>query len=295
MPKGMQSKIKGGVCNIPVDCNSVCKSLPRPPESSGIILLKLKRKLQYQGHQYYDAVRPDVVEHALEYLKDNNIHYDCIDIYMQNIDNGLIVQDNISDQQISSNNSLAAVTTSNPVGSLDHISNDSDKTHNFHQETETDKSNNLKNSDELPDSDNEEIEDPHNQYRNPVRETCMQSNLPNYPINLDNSDQCLQMSEQDAHLPTARGNEVFSIAPGEGRHPVHFMKDKYCEEMAFPTLFPKGKFGYQIERAVPLSPTKYFNARLLNYTGRFSSNPEYLFFAQYITEQKKCRIASALL
>ena len=36
-----------------------------------------------------------------------------------------------------------------------------------------------------------------------------------------------------------------------------------------------------------LPPTKYFNTRLPNYTGRFAGNPEYLFLAQYITEQKK--------
>ena len=82
-------------------------------------------------------------------------------------------------------------------------------------------------------------------------------------------------------------NEVFSIAPGEGRHPVHFMQDKHCEELAFPVLFKKGRFGYQVEREVKLSATKYFNARLLNYTGRFAGNPAYLFFAQYVTEQKK--------
>ena len=83
------------------------------------------------------------------------------------------------------------------------------------------------------------------------------------------------------------GNEVFTIAPGENKHPIHFMSDKHCEEMAFPTLFPTGKFGCQVERDVPLSPAKYFNAILSSYTGRFSNNPEYLFFAQYVTEQKK--------
>ena len=39
-------------------------------------------------------------------------------------------------------------------------------------------------------------------------------------------------------------------------------------------------------RCIDLS-NKVLNARLLNYTGRFSMNPEYLFFAQYIIEQKK--------
>ena len=68
---------------------------------------------------------------------------------------------------------------------------------------------------------------------------------------------------------------------------MHFMTDKLCEEMDFPALFPTGKFGFQVKRDERLSPAKYFNARLLNYTGRFATNPEYLLFAQHVTEQKK--------
>lgn len=55
------------------------------------------------------------------------------------------------------------------------------------------------------------------------------------------------------------------------------MSDKQCEELAFPVLFPKGRFGYKVEREVKLSPVKYFNARLLHCSGRFATNPEYLF------------------
>ena len=43
-----------------------------------------------------------------------------------------------------------------------------------------------------------------------------------------------------------------------------------------------------------ISPTKYFNARLLHYSGRYAMNPEYLFFAQFLIEQKKCLIVSTL-
>ena len=44
MPKGQQRKVKGAICNVPVECDETCKVLPRPPERSGI-MLKLKRKL----------------------------------------------------------------------------------------------------------------------------------------------------------------------------------------------------------------------------------------------------------
>ena len=48
MLKGQQRKIKGAICNVPVNSDQTCKILPRPPERSGIILLKLKRKLQFR-------------------------------------------------------------------------------------------------------------------------------------------------------------------------------------------------------------------------------------------------------
>ena len=61
MPKGQQRKIRGAICNVPVSCEETCRVLPRPPDSSGIIMLKLKRKLQFRGHVYFQAVRPEVV------------------------------------------------------------------------------------------------------------------------------------------------------------------------------------------------------------------------------------------
>ena len=47
MPKGQQRKIKGAICNIPVECDQTCNQLPHPPHRLGIIMRKLKRKLQF--------------------------------------------------------------------------------------------------------------------------------------------------------------------------------------------------------------------------------------------------------
>jgi hypothetical protein len=63
--------------------------------------------------------------------------------------------------------------------------------------------------------------------------------LPNYPVNLENTDS-----------DSSTGREVFNIAPGEGKHPVSMMTDKLCEELSFPVLFPKGRFGYTAERDI---------------------------------------------
>ena len=65
MPKGQQRKIKGAICNIPVECDQTCNTLPCLPERSGIILSKLKRKLEFGGHVYFQVVRPRVVDDNL--------------------------------------------------------------------------------------------------------------------------------------------------------------------------------------------------------------------------------------
>ena len=51
--------MKGEICNVPVDCDHTCNQLPHPPDRSSIIMLKLKKKLQFRGHVYFQAVRPE--------------------------------------------------------------------------------------------------------------------------------------------------------------------------------------------------------------------------------------------
>jgi hypothetical protein len=85
MPKGHQKKVSGAICNVPVDCDQTCKVLPRPPERSGIIMLKLKCKLEFRGHVYFQAVRPQFIENALNWLKLNNPLYFNVTTEMNNI------------------------------------------------------------------------------------------------------------------------------------------------------------------------------------------------------------------
>ena len=88
MPKGQQKKVKGAICNVPVECDDTCKVLPRPPERSGIIMLKLKRKLEFRGDVYFLAVRPQFILNALNWLKLNNPLYKYITINIKNISSG---------------------------------------------------------------------------------------------------------------------------------------------------------------------------------------------------------------
>ena len=182
---------------------------------------------------YFQAVCPQLVEDALNWLKQNNALYYNVTTDMNNISGNL---QNLEQDDTSADTS----STKSPPNENDDL---------------------------------EENDDPLNNHRQATNETCLQSVLPDYHVTLQQSG--------------SLGNEIYDIAPGENRHPASIMTDKKCEQLAFPVLFPKGRFGYMEERKIKLSPVKYFNARLLHYSGRFATNSEYLFFAQFVTEQKK--------
>ncbi|XP_015764283.1 PREDICTED: uncharacterized protein LOC107343234 [Acropora digitifera] len=266
MPKGQQRKIKGAICNVPVECDQTCKILPRPPERSGIIMLKLKRKLEFRGHVYFQAVRPEVVTNALNWLKVNNPFYTNISVDIGNIGRDLTTSqqnDNVSDEDNSLLDSDMTNTSSNEQNINDNNENLANGTMTDRVSPTTSDTESSNDGNYTP--DNEEQDDPLNNFRSPPNETCLQSIIPDYPVTVQENDE------------VSSGNEVYNIAPGENKHPVSFMMDKNCEEVAFPVLFPKGEFGYTVERDVELSPVKYFNARLLHHSARFATNPEQKF------------------
>ena len=66
-------------------------------------------------------------------------------------------------------------------------------------------------------------------------------------------------------VPSQIDNENVTIAPCQGKTPMSMLTDNSCEELAHPYLFPTGKFGYKVQRDIKLTPSRYFNQRLLNY------------------------------
>ena len=69
--------------------------------------------------------------------------------------------------------------------------------------------------------------------------------------------------------------------------PNSLLADESGEVLAFPYLFPTGKSGNNVQRINKLSPIKYFNQRLLNYTQLFVSEADYIFYAVSVTQQLK--------
>ena len=78
--KGGFAKIKGNICNIPVETDTVCNVLPRPVNNNGPVLVKLKHHLRYRGYVYFEPVRPSATYEALNYLKRKNKFYKDISI-----------------------------------------------------------------------------------------------------------------------------------------------------------------------------------------------------------------------
>lgn len=52
-------------------------------------MLKLKRKLEFKGHVYFQAIRPEVILHALNWLRMNNSLYHDVGVDLANIDSSL--------------------------------------------------------------------------------------------------------------------------------------------------------------------------------------------------------------
>ena len=178
----------------------------------------------------------------MQWLKANNILYKDIQIDVNNIDTNLTVLHE-TDNSITVNE--ATGSKNNSV--TDDCVEDTEDSIPVNQEKSSFQ-NQINDLNDLNDNNDKEIEDPLNEHRMPINQTCLQSIIPNYPVMVDNNN------EQSS------GNEIYSIAPGENKHPVSFMTDKQCEELAFPVLFPKGRYGYTAEHEIMLSPVKYFNA-----------------------------------
>ena len=258
MPKGQSPKIRGAICNVPINSEEICNVLPRGMDNNGIVQVRLKKRLNFKSHVYFEAVRPEYLQNVLTFLKQENPLYSDINIVMTNIPNELTNRNAHNDIR------LTFVSDNNPrvINDYGEINITFVDDENVLQIKNADKGNICLEFQRNESSQgNEEGENPLDNYRLTSSETAYVPDLA-YVIN----------------------DTTLAIAPGENKAPIPIILDKDCEVLAHPHLFPKGKFGYTWKRNKPLSPTKYFNQRLLNYTQKFASDSDYIFFAQSVLQ-----------
>ena len=87
MPKEQFKKLKGCICNISLNTSGIINVLPHGADSNGLVFVKLKRKLSYRRHVYFEVVHSKSVHMVLQYLKDNSALYCDIHIDVNNIPN----------------------------------------------------------------------------------------------------------------------------------------------------------------------------------------------------------------
>ena len=83
-----------------------------------------------------------------------------------------------------------------------------------------------------------------------------------------------------SEIPSITDEENILIAPGQGKTPVSILNDGFFEEQVFPSLHPKGKFGFNAPRNTSISSAWYFKQRLRNLKQYFASDADYIFFCQ---------------
>ena len=70
-------------------------------------------------------------------------------------------------------------------------------------------------------------------------------------------------------------NQVYSYAPGQNSSPISILKDKHCEELAFPAIFMGEK---RPSNSIPLHYSQIVKSELRRTDRRVAKNPENIFF-----------------
>ena len=93
---------------------------------------------------------------------------------------------------------------------------------------------------------------------------------------------CMQPVDLGQYIADNFENDIFCVAPGEESVPISvFNKEAEC----FPVLFPTGKDTFMDEtRPNKITFSQYAKTRLFSSDNRFSKNPAYIFYLQYIKE-----------
>ena len=98
-------------------------------------------------------------------------------------------------------------------------------------------------------------------------------------------DGVIGQSECEANSAGEEKNQLFVIAPGEGKIPINLTFCKDWDAKAFPMLHPDGKNNLTEERR-KLADVDYFKQRLFNKDSRWRDHPHWVFAAAVYKEKK---------
>ena len=85
MSKGQAPKMKGAICNVPINAADICNVLPRGMDNNGVVRVTLKKKMSFKSNVYFQPVRPNFINEILLFLKNSNPLYSDIEIQLDAI------------------------------------------------------------------------------------------------------------------------------------------------------------------------------------------------------------------
>ncbi|XP_066288772.1 uncharacterized protein [Branchiostoma lanceolatum] len=265
LPKGGQKGVNGPVVCVPADVSKTHAVLPRMPSEAQFVKVKLKKKLEYRGHYMYRQISPLKVDTALQYLVDNNKHYNGVSVDTDWVvpwtEEGGFIQPAITETEHGHDDTQNHTDGEQQEGS-DMVRAAIDGMEDEEMDNILGQINVEKVTEEA--ALNEDDDD--DQLRGLPHDTCLQ------PVDIGQDF----LDHYDEH--------VLCVAPGEGNRPVFVFKEVGGEAMSFPVQFPTGEYSFNDDRETRITASQYFKARLMGADSRFASDASYIFYAQYVIE-----------
>ncbi|CAG2185969.1 unnamed protein product [Mytilus edulis] len=203
LPKGGQKGVHGPVVCVPSDLKKVTSILPRSEDESLLLKVKLKRKLSYKGYDKYQFVRPNHLEQALLYLKDQNIWYKDVAINKE----WLNPIPELNDDQVVDDES------------------ESDDTELVRENIKEEEK--IKTTSSTTGNEREIESEPASYIDDRLRGVQL--------------DTCLQPADIGQEALDLCFDQVFNIAPAENNSPLSVLQESGIEAKTFPVHFPTGK------------------------------------------------------
>ena len=262
LPKSRWTALKDRVINIPIEKNDVINTiqqLPRLPAESGLVEIKLKRKLEYKNNHKQEYVNPDKIFKALEYLKaSGHPGYKNFNSKEDYIKRCRVVDEEGYQAMFEDEQEVDELAEHLEPFQLNGI-----------EETLTDEINDEEKG-LVSDEEYYKKNDPVAKFQfNYDRSTCLTEKYP-------------EVATDDAAIATD-----LNFAPGEGKYPADILMDKSWDINAFPMLYPSGMYGLNEEREKRLTDQDYFKQRLRNRNRKFIDNKAFLYSAVAYIERKQ--------
>lgn len=72
------SQEQGNICNIQIEDGNICNTQPRPANSNGLVIVKLKLDLKFYGNIHFEPERPSKTYSALRYITSQSQFYEDV-------------------------------------------------------------------------------------------------------------------------------------------------------------------------------------------------------------------------